>query len=428
MKRILGIGALAAVAAVAFWALRGAPAPERTYRLVAVERRDLEAVVSATGTLEAVTTVQVGTQVSGIIASIFADFNDQVTAGQVIARIDTTLLANAVRETDASVERADAELRHAEREVERIGALHRDGLAAETELDAAEYARDVARAGLKSARVSRDRARQNLDYATIRAPISGTVVERNVEVGQTVAASLSTPQLFLIANDLSRMQILAAVDESDIGQIREGQGVRFTVQAWPDESFQGTVRQVRIQSTVQENVVNYWVVIDVRNEDRRLLPGMTATVDFLLETAHDVLAVPNAALRFRATPEMLAGMRERMAARAGGSDSARTRGEDRRPGEGAGPTTGGGFPGGDSGGSPRGGGNATLLWYLDPSGQAAATRVRTGITDGQYTAIEGRNVTEGLEVIAAILQDAPTSSSSPFEGGQPAGRPRPGGF
>jgi len=425
MKWAIGIGAALVVAGAAFWLLRDEPADGRTYRLVEVERRDLEAVVSATGTLEAVTTVQVGTQVSGIIESIFADFNDQVKQGQVIARIDTTLLANAVREADASLERAQAELRQAEREHTRIARLHGDGLSAETDLNQAEYTLDLARAGIKSARAARARAVQNLEYATIRAPVSGTVVERNVEVGQTVAASLSAPQLFLIAEDLSRMQILASVDESDIGRIRDGQAVRFSVQAWPDETFGGTVRQVRIQSTVTENVVNYSVVIDVSNDDRRLLPGMTATVDFLLETAHDVLAVPNAALRFRATPEMLDAMRTRMESERGSlPDSTRARmaegggADEARPG------------GGTSGsGSFRGGsGNATLLWYLDADGRPAATRVRTGITDGQYTAIEGRNVTVGLSVIAGILTDTPASSSSPFGEGQAAQRPRPGGF
>jgi len=393
-----------------------------------VERRDLEAVVSATGTLEAVTTVQVGTQVSGIIASIFADFNEQVTAGQVIAVIDTTLLVNAVREADAAMDRAEAELRHAQREHERISVLHGNGLAAETDLNQAEYALDLAQAGLKSARASRARAAQNLDYATIRAPVSGTVVERNVDVGQTVAASFSAPQLFLLAADLARMQILASVDESDIGRIREGQAVRFSVQAWPDETFEGAVRQVRIQSAVQENVVSYSVVIDVSNEDRRLLPGMTATVDFLLETAHDVLTVPNAALRFRATPDMLDAMRARMAtARGATPDSARQRAEQRQA---SGGDSGDGSNGAGRSGSFRDGasGGATLLWYLDGSGQPAAARVRTGITDGQYTAIEGRDVAEGLQVIAGILTDVSTSSSSPFESGQPATRPRPGGF
>jgi HlyD family secretion protein len=386
-----------------------------------VERRDLEAVVSATGTLEAVTTVQVGTQVSGIIASIFADFNDRVEQGQVIARIDTTLLANAVREADATVERAEAELRHAEREHTRIAKLHADGLSADTELNQAEYALDLARAGLKSARAGHTRAVQNLDYATIRAPVSGTVVERNVEVGQTVAASLSAPQLFLLAEDLARMQILASVDESDIGRIRDGQPVRFSVQAWPDETFEGTVRQVRIQSTVTENVVNYSVVVDVANDDRRLLPGMTATVDFLLETAHDVLAVPNAALRFRATPDMLSAMRSRLESGSGSaSDSARAAPAGVRAEQEGGSGERGGFRGSGSDG-------ATLLWYLDDSGEPAASRVRTGITDGQYTAIEGRNVAEGLQVIAGILTDAPSSSSSPF-GEERTERPRPGGF
>ncbi len=180
----------------------------------------------------------------------------------------------------------------AERDFERFKSLHADGIAADADFNKAQYALDVARANVKSAHASLARARRNLGYATITAPVSGTVIERDVDVGQTVAASFSSPRLFRIANDLTEMQILASVDESDIGQIQEGQTARFTVKAYPDETFQGTVRQVRLQSTTEENVVNYTVVIDVDNPDGKLLPGMTATVEFLVAKAEDVLKVP----------------------------------------------------------------------------------------------------------------------------------------
>jgi len=292
MKRITWIAVVLILAGVTFWFLgrRGAGA-ERTYRFVTVEHGKLESLVSSTGTLGAVTTVQVGTQVSGIIAKILVDFNDRVTSGQTIALIDTTLLASAVRDARANLERAQAELAQAEREFRRLQSLYDETLVAETEFNLAQYALDVARANGKSAQISLERAKQNLDYATIRAPISGTVIERNVDVGQTVAASFSAPQLFLIANDLASMQILASVDESDIGQIKEGQQARFTVQAYPDESFTGTVRQVRLQSTTLENVVNYTVVVDVENPAGKLLPGMTATVDFIIEGAFNGSAI-----------------------------------------------------------------------------------------------------------------------------------------
>jgi len=414
-KAVWIVGLVVVVAAAVWWFRRGGGDDGRTYRFATVERGDLESVVSATGTLDAVTTVQVGTQVSGIIAETLVDFNDHVEAGQVIARIDTTLLSIAVRDAEASGERAEAELRQNEREFARISSLFERNLASEADFNLAQYNLDVARAGEKSAAINLERARQNLGYATITTPISGTVIERNVEPGQTVAASFSAPQLFLIANDLSRMQILASVDESDIGRIAVGQAVRFTVQAYPDETFTGTVRQVRMQSTVTENVVNYTVVIDVANPDGRLLPGMTATVEFLIETAKDVLKVANAALRFRGTPEMLAELRSRReAARAGAPDSAR-----------------GGFAGtgGERGnGERRPPADFALLWTLGEDGTPTALRVRTGITDGQSTEIRGDDVREGMQVITGITQDGGTSSANPFQGEPRGGPPRPGGF
>ena len=217
---------------------------ESPYRFVTLEAGDIEAVVSSTGTLDAVTTVQVGTQVSGIISHIYVDFNDNVQQGQIVARIDTTLLTSSVRDAEANVERNKAQLRQAEREFKRIGGLFDKQFVTEIEFNRAQYDLDIAVAATKSAEISLERARQNLSYATIYAPISGTVIERNVDVGQTVAASFSAPQLFLIADDLSRMEILASVDESDIGQIQDGQQARFTVQAYPDEEFTGVVRQV----------------------------------------------------------------------------------------------------------------------------------------------------------------------------------------
>ena len=269
------------------------------YRFATVTRGDLSSSVSATGALSALTTVQVGTQVSGQIARIYVDFNDQVKKGQLLARIDPTLQEQTVRDAQASLERAQAELQNAQREYDRNKQLYDAKVLTQVEFQTSEYNATVARAGAKSAQVALDRARQNLSYTRIYAPIDGVVVERNVDVGQTVAASLSAPQLFLIANDLSRMQILASVDEGDIGLIKEGQPVRFSVQTYPNETFSGAVKQVRLQSTTQENVVNYTVVVEVTNRDNKLLPGMTATVDFQTGAAEDVLLVPNAALRIR---------------------------------------------------------------------------------------------------------------------------------
>jgi len=284
MKKIIALVLVVVLTGAGWWIYnQNGEEVANPYRFVTAEEGNLEAVVSSTGTLEAVTTVQVGTQVSGIVSDIYVDFNDHVRRGQIIARIDTTLLVSAVRDAQANLERNQAQLDQASREYKRINDLYVKQFSTDVDYNLAKYNLDVALASTKSAVNNLERARRNLDYATIRAPISGVVIERNVDVGQTVAASFSAPQLFLIARDLSQMQILASVDESDIGRIEEGQEARFTVQAFDERSFMGRVRQVRLQSTIQENVVNYTVVVDVDNADGSLLPGMTATVELSLK-------------------------------------------------------------------------------------------------------------------------------------------------
>jgi HlyD family secretion protein len=378
----------------AYWRTRAADEGPG-YRFSTVERGDVEYLVSSTGKIEPVTKVAVGTQVSGIISEILVDFNDLVEKGQVVARIDPTLLESSVRDAQANLARNLAQLQQLESEYNRFERLQRDGLVSQTEYDTAKYALEVGRETVSSSEIALARARQNLSYATIYAPISGTVIERNVDVGQTVAASFSAPQLFLIANDLRRMQILATVDESDIGRIREGQTVRFRVSAYPDKTFDGKVRQVRLQSTLVENVVNYTVVVDVDNPERLLLPGMTATVDFSVQAATGVLKVQNAALRFRPTPEMLAQIRGK--------------GERPRRSE-----------------SESGGGR---LWILGADGKLSGIPVATGISDGQWTEISGEGVEEGISAIAGVISDETPATSNPFAGPQPGpGRFGPRGF
>ena len=449
MKKILLLIAVLVLTGATFWFFnRNGNEVVSPYRFVTIEQGDLEAVVSSTGTLDAVTTVQVGTQVSGIISHIFVDFNDTVRKGQIVARIDTTLLVSAVEDGLANIERNQAQLRQAQREFKRIKGLFDKQFITEVEFNRAQYDLDIANTSVKSAEINLERARRNLGYATIYAPISGTVIERNVDVGQTVAASFSAPQLFLIADDLSHMEILASVDESDIGLIKEGQTARFTVQAYPDETFTGAVRQVRLQSTMQENVVNYTVVINVENEDRKLLPGMTATADFLIETAQNVMKVQNAALRFRPTEAMMAEVRERMQSqreqRTGDApDSTRQRagrrgqrgdggGDGDRRGEGRRQGGEGGFgrPGGQGGfgGFGQGRSDFTMLWYLDEEGNLAMAPVRTGISDGQMTEIRSRRLEPGMQIIAGVTQASQSSSTNPFQQNQQQGRRRPGGF
>lgn len=408
---VAGLAALVLIL-TGLWFFQRAEASEGSpYRLAEVEQGDLESAVSATGALSAVTTVQVGTQVSGKVTGIYADFNDRVKGGQLIARIDPTLAQQTVLDAEAGLERARADMQRTEREYERNRTLFERKVVTESEFSSAQYSLAVARASLKSAQVSLDRARQNLSYTSIYAPVDGIVVERNVDVGQTVAASLSAPQLFLIAQDLSRMQILASVDESDIGRIREGQPVRFTVQAYPEEPFTGTVRQVRLQSTTQENVVNYTVVVEVANPQGKLLPGMTASVDFLVETAADVLMVPNAALRFRPTEQMMAQLQASRGAE-GASEGGGPRAERGRDARGE---------------RPR---DVARLWYVGPDGKPAMARVRTGISDGAKTAVQGDEIRAGMQVITGVNETGQPGSTNPFQGqqGEQGGRWRPGAF
>jgi HlyD family secretion protein len=428
-----------------WWYQRAGDGDGTAYRFATIERSNLESTVSATGTLNAVTTVQVGTQVSGLVTAILTDFNQTVKKGQLLARIDPTLLEQTVRDAQAGLERTNAELTQAQRDYDRNKQLHDRQVLTQSEFDGAEYRLAVASANVKSAQVKLDRAERNLVYSRIYAPIDGVVIERNVDVGQTVAASVSAPQLFLIANDLSQMEILASVDESDIGAIHEEQDVRFTVQPYPNEKFTGKVRQVRLQSTTVENVVNYTAVVSVDNSSGRLLPGMTATADFITGSADSALVVVNSALRFRPTDDQLASIAAIAAAnpdtariRAPGSDSLVTRAVNRAGGvAGAGAAATGATSGrataargaGTQGG--RGGASGSTLWYLNENGELASLRVRTGLTNGQQTVVQGPGLQAGMQIIIAASTTAGSSntSSSPFQTStaqQGGGPPRQG--
>ena len=392
---------------------------------VSLRRGDIKSTVSATGTLNAVTTVSVGTQVSGQVSELLVDYNDHVKKGQLLARIDPTLALQAVTDAQANLEKAQAQAQQASRDFSRNGELLDSGLVARSAYEQTQSASEVAGAGVKSARVALDRAKQNLAYTSIYAPIDGVVVERNVQQGQTVAASLSAPQLFLIANDLSQMQILAQVGESDIAQIKEGQPVSFTVQALTGQTFKGTVKQVRLQSTTTDNVVNYTVVVSVPNSDGKLLPGMTARVQFLTKQADNVLRVSNSALRFKPADEELAALKAARQATSTSTTSTATS------------TARSGRDGGTrSGGSRTGSSNFGTLYYLDANGKLAVARVKTGINDGSTTEITGRTIKEGMKVIAGTASPTTTATAtaktstaagSPFQSGQQGGGQRGGG-
>ncbi len=296
------IGALTLVI-FAWWAFaqQGPPGSRPSFKFVQVSRGNFEVIVSSTGTLAAVETVEIGTQASGTIEQLLVDYNDQVNKGQVLAVLDQSSFNASVNKAKADVLKARAELKQAEDEFRRNAPLQEKGYISEQEFLPIRTAVDTTKAALQSAEANLQQARINLEHTVIRSPINGTVIDRSVDAGQTVAASLSTPTLFLVAEDLAQMQIETQVDETDIGQIRQGQQVRFEVQSYPDSIFTGTVRQIRLQPSTVDNVVTYTVIVDASNESGQLMPGMTATVDFVVHQSENALLVPVAALNF--TPD-----------------------------------------------------------------------------------------------------------------------------
>jgi HlyD family secretion protein len=378
--------AVVTVSVAAYYRASGSE-PESRYVTAPVSRGDIVETVEATGTLQAVTTVQVGTQVSGAIKALHADFNSVVKQGQVIAELEPSLFQAQVEQARASVAKMQADVEHSRVDVTdtqiklaRAKELWAQQLIAKTDLETADTAAQQAQAALKSSQAqlaqgqaSLNQAEVNLAHTIIRAPIDGVVIARSVDVGQTVAASMQAPTLFIIANNLQQMQVNASVDESDIGRVKPGQRVTFKVDAYPEDDFTGTVSQVRLQPQTTSNVVSYITLIDVPNPDLKLKPGMTATVTMEVARADDVERVPNAALRFRA-----------------------------------------------KNGTSR-------VWVLD-NGQPRPVTVEAGITDGAVTAVTSDALQPDEPVIIGENAAASSGSSSspllPF--GRRGNRPRQG--
>lgn len=334
------------------------------YRTEPVDRGDISATVGATGTLSAVTTVQVGSQVSGIISELHADFNSQVQKGQLLAELDQTPFLQAVEQRQADVARSQVEVTNSQINYTRYRRLAASGLVAQADLDAAKAAYDSARAQLALSQASLRQAQTNLSYTRIYSPINGQVVDRQYDIGQTVAASFSAPTLFTIAQDLTKMQVQADVDQSDIGQVQVGQPVRFTVDAYPDREFRAEISQVRLNATVNQNVITYPVIIEVANPDLTLRPSMTADVTIQVETVQDVLRVPNAALRFKPPVDEEEGQ-DRQAGNAGNASGRQRRGA-------------------------RQAGQTVYILAKSEDGKKSElreVRVRTGITDGRNTQV-----------------------------------------
>ena len=309
-KKALVIAAVAAIATLAVWLLSGGKKEEKiTFDTAAVAPANIMNSITATGTIEPVTSVTVGTQVSGIVSKLFVDYNSVVKKGQVIAELDKTNLMSQLNTAKTQLATAQSQLNYQTANYKRYKTLFEKGLVAADDFDNAKLSYTQAKEQVVSAKEEVQRAQTNLGYATITSPIDGVVLSKSVEEGQTVAASFSTPELFTIAQDLTNMQVVADVDEADIGDVKEGERVSFTVDAYPDDTFEGEVKQVRQEATTTNNVVTYEVVISAPNTDLKLKPGLTANVTIYTAERKGVLSVPSKALRFTPQKETVGKMK-----------------------------------------------------------------------------------------------------------------------
>ncbi|CDE34712.1 efflux RND transporter periplasmic adaptor subunit [Leyella stercorea] len=309
-KKALVIAAVAAIATLAVWLLSGGKKEEKiTFDTAAVAPANIMNSITATGTIEPVTSVTVGTQVSGIVSKLFVDYNSVVKKGQVIAELDKTNLMSQLNTAKTQLATAQSLLNYQTANYKRYKTLFEKGLVAADDFDNAKLSYTQAKEQVVSAKEEVQRAQTNLGYATITSPIDGVVLSKSVEEGQTVAASFSTPELFTIAQDLTNMQVVADVDEADIGDVKEGERVTFTVDAYPDDTFEGEVKQVRQEATTTNNVVTYEVVISAPNADLKLKPGLTANVTIYTAERKGVLSVPSKALRFIPQKETVGKMK-----------------------------------------------------------------------------------------------------------------------
>ena len=466
-RKLFTIAAALSVAAIIAAVFFGDKAGANDYMTAVAERGNVAVTVSATGTLQATTTVQVGSQASGTIAWLGADFNSEVKRGQVIARLDSSTLEAQIEIARANVANATAAVRGAETEIAsqsasiqsaqanmevtrvqsedaaavvnrykdlknvvpgrdieaaqaqagaaagRVAQANAQVLQAEASRQSARAKLEQAKAQLAQANAQMEQAQANLSHAVITSPIDGVVVSRNVDVGQTVAASLQAPTLFTIANDLTKMQVLASVDEADVGQIKQGIKANFTVDAFPGETFKGEVSQVRLNAQALQNVVTYTAVVELSNPDLKLRPGMTASITFPVQQREDVLLVPNSALRFK--PELSESeqqaMRQQMEARrqqraeqrAGQQDQPRNQNAERGEGERA---------------------QRQTVWVLTADKKIEPRFVRAGLTNGRVTEVASGNLQEGETIVIGKTETNAKSNTQPA--GSPFG-PQQGG-
>ncbi|MBR3668648.1 MAG: efflux RND transporter periplasmic adaptor subunit [Fibrobacter sp.] len=428
MKFIIVIAVLAAIAfgVKAFFFAENTSKEVGALVSAAVTQTTIATTISATGSLEPVDQVEVGTQVSGDISKIYVDFNSKVSKGMVIAELDKSKLKATLTQAEIAYKSAETDFKYKESTFNRVKKLSESNSASAVELETAEYNMNSAKLAVERSQNEVNQAKLNLSYATIRSPIDGVVLKRAVEVGQTVAASMSTPTLFVIAKDLSQMKVMADVDEADIGQVKAGQRVEFTVDAFQDDKFKGTVQEVRLSPTTTSNVVTYTVVISAENPDQKLLPGMTATCTIVTQEIEDAVAIPVKALKF--TP-------------AEGTPMADPKDFPRPPKSGDFPPppsnmAGGPPPGGPGGFGPPGGfpgmggkkkGQRPKLTgnhvWVNVDGKAAPRPVKIGLNDGVNVQIlKGLNVGDSVVVSQESANTATvkkSDASSPFMPGPP---------
>jgi HlyD family secretion protein len=451
MKSIRKITKTFIVTLIALVAIAGSckkGSKEYSFETALVKKGTIINTITATGTIEADTTVLIGTQVSGVIKKIYVDFNSNVKKGQLLAELDKTPLQTQVQQAQASLDDSKSEVEFQTATYERYKALLNKKLVAQADYDQVKYNYDKARANLKTAQAGYDKSIVNLNYASIYSPIVGVILNRAVDQGQTVAASFSTPTLFTIGNDLTQMQVQANVDEADIGQVRTDEPVDFTVDAYPNETFKGSVRQIRLQPIVTSNVVTYTVIVNAPNPEKKLMPGMTANITVLVQKVDSVLTIPGKALRFTPDAAWLAEYMknnpfpQRQGAGGGTVRPGGTTGTG-NPAN-AGGQTGTGQPGNYQGQGMQGAAGQANTGGFQPGGQGGKkpvvvwvksedkihrVRVVTGAIDGTNAEIKS-GLKEGDEVILSMSLSgktstaaaAPAATTSPFMPTRPRGR------
>jgi HlyD family secretion protein len=446
-------------------ACKGSGNKSEQYRAEKVDRGTITMTVTATGTLSAVTTVQIGSQVSGVIAALHADFNSRVTKGQLLAELDPTPFQQTVEQRQADLTKSKIQAANERISYDRASRLVKSGLSPQADLDSARAAYEEANAQVQQSSAALNQSLTNLKYTKIISPIDGVVVDRQYDVGQTVAASFSAPTLFSIAQDMTKMQVQADVDQSDIGRIAVGQTARFTVDSYPDQEFRGRISQIRLNATVSQNVVTYPVIIEVPNPDEKLRPKMTANVTIDVASVQDVLRIPNSALRFKPDTAATGGAKpattsatsttatetaqaaqtqttgtaggqvseDRAARRRRRMESGQTGGAtstmspEERAARWGNRTPGVGGAAGALGGAPPTRKRPQTVYLMDADGKLKPVEIRTGITDGHYTQVVSGDLKVGDMIVIGLAtskveSNPPPGSSNPMGGGA-----RPGG-